>query len=86
MALLGGMRINMVLAGDQPGQDPELAYGVSFATAASQTFGQPFLWERNAFQDSFPDGEAKRLGIQWGRQIGIAINKMRTADGSEPQA
>jgi len=68
------------------GADPEVAYGVAFATAASETFRQPFLWERNAFVDSFPNSEAKTLGIQWGRQVGIAINKMRTGDGSEPHS
>lgn len=66
--------------------DPEIAYGVAFATAASQTFGQPFLWERKAFKDKFPDSEAKSLGVEWGRKVGIAINKMRTGDGSEPHS
>lgn len=68
------------------GGDPEVAYGVAFATAASQCFGQPFLWERSAFKGRFPDGDAKSLGIEWGRKVGIAINKMRTGDGSEPHS
>ncbi|MEL7188623.1 MAG: vanadium-dependent haloperoxidase [Pseudomonadota bacterium] len=66
------------------GADPEVAYGVAFATAASECFQQPFLWERNAFKKRFPDGDAKELGIKWGRHVGIAINKMRTRDGAEP--
>lgn len=66
------------------GADPEVAYGVAFATAASQCFGQPFLWERNGFVDKFEGSEAKSLGIRWGRHVGIEINKMRTHDGAEP--
>ena len=71
--------------GEAPrGADPEVAYGVAFATAASECFQQPFLWERRAFKARFPDGEAKELGVRWGRHVGLAINKMRTGDGSEP--
>lgn len=66
------------------GADPELAYGTAFATVASECFQQPFLFERGQFKDRFPDGEARDLGIQWGRHVGLQINKMRTHDGSEP--
>lgn len=65
------------------GANPELAYGVAFATAASENFQQPFLFERNAFKGRFPDGEAKSLGIEWGRRVGLHIVRMRTNDGSE---
>lgn len=64
--------------------DPELAYGVAFATAASECFQQPFLLERQSFKDRFPDGDAKERGISWGRHVGLAINRMRTRDGAEP--
>ncbi len=71
--------------GEAPaGADPEVAYGVAFATAASECFQQPFLFERKAFKRRFPNGEAKELGIRWGRHVGLAINKMRTRDGGEP--
>ena len=71
--------------GEAPaGADPEVAYGVAFATAASECFQQPFMWERRAFKARFPDGEAKERGISWGRHVGLAINKMRTRDGAEP--
>jgi hypothetical protein len=66
------------------GADPEVAYGVAFATAASECFQQPFLFERRAFKGRFPDGEAKDLGVKWGRHVGLMINKMRTHDGAEP--
>ncbi len=66
------------------GADPEVAYGVAFATMASECFQQPFLWERSEFKSRFPDGEAKDLGIKWGRHVGIQIAKMRTNDGAEP--
>jgi PAP2 superfamily protein len=70
--------------GDGPrGADPELAYGVAFATVASENFQQPFLFERMAFKDRFPEGEAKSLGIEWGRQVGMHIVRMRTNDGAE---
>lgn len=82
-----GRYVDQYGLGEGPkGADPQVAYGVAFATAASQCFGQPFLWERNAFKDKFPDGEAKSLGVEWGRKVGIAINKMRTGDGSEPHS
>jgi len=71
--------------GEAPaGADPEVAYGVAFATAASECFQQPFLMERGAFKRRFPDGEAKDLGVRWGRHVGLEINKMRTRDGGEP--
>lgn len=66
------------------GADPEVAYGVAFATAAAEVFQQPFLFERSAFKNRFPDGEAKSLGIEWGRKVGLQIVKMRTNDGAEP--
>ena len=46
------------------GAQPEVAYGVAFATAASECFKQPFLWECSAFKDRFEPGEAKDYGIQ----------------------
>lgn len=66
------------------GADPEVAYGVAFATAASEVFQTPFLAERKAFIDRFPAGQAKTLGIEWGRKVGLKVVKMRTHDGSEP--
>ena len=64
--------------------DPEVAYGVAFATAAAEAFQQPFLFERIAFLNRFPDGEAKSLGVEWGRAAGRRVLDMRTDDGSEP--
>jgi len=66
------------------GADPEVAYGVAFATAASECFQQPFLFERLAFKKRFANSEAKSLGVEWGRKVGLHIVKMRTNDGSEP--
>ena len=64
--------------------DPEVAYGVAFATAAAEAFQQPFLFERIAFLDRFPGSESKTLGVEWGRRVGLEVLKMRTDDGSEP--
>lgn len=66
------------------GADPEVAYGVAFATAAAEAFQQPFIFERIGFKSRFPDSEAKSLGAEWGRKVGIQVLKMRTDDGSEP--
>ena len=33
---------------------------------------------------SIPNGEAKSLGIEWGRRVGLKVLEMRTDDGSEP--
>ncbi|MCY4489347.1 MAG: vanadium-dependent haloperoxidase [Deltaproteobacteria bacterium] len=66
------------------GADPEVAYGVAFAAAAAEAFQQPFLVERMAFQDRFPNGEAKSLGVEWGKAVARHVLKMRTDDGSEP--
>ncbi|MEM6683185.1 MAG: vanadium-dependent haloperoxidase [Pseudomonadota bacterium] len=65
------------------GADPEIAYGTAFAIAAAEAFQQPFLMERLAFKRRFADGEAKRLGVQWGRKVGRAVVQMRTNDGVE---
>ena len=71
--------------GDGPASaDPEIAYGVAFATAAAEAFQQPFLFERIAFLDRFPGSEAKTLGVEWGRTVGRKVVGMRIDDGSEP--
>ena len=67
------------------GADPEVAYGAAFAVAAAEAFQQPFLIERLAFMGSFPAGEAKSLGAEWGRKVGLQVVRMRTNDGSEPE-
>lgn len=66
------------------GANVEVAYGVAFAIAAAEVFQQPFLFERMSFLSHFPDGEAKSLGVEWGREVGLQIIAMRTDDGSEP--
>lgn len=66
------------------GADPEVAYGVAFATAAAEAFQQPFLVERIAYLNRFPGSEAKSLGVEWGRRVGLKVVRMRTGDGSEP--
>ena len=64
--------------------DPEVAYGVAFATAAAEAFQQPFLFDRMAFLNRFPGSEAKTLGVDWGRAVGRHVVRMRIDDGSEP--
>ncbi len=66
------------------GANPEVAYGAAFAVAAAENFQQPFLFERMSFASRFPDGEGKSLGLEWGRQVGLQIVRMRTNDGAEP--
>lgn len=69
--------------GHGPSQaDLDVAYGVAFATAASEAFQQPFLFERKAFMKKFPGSEAKTLGAQWGRRVGLHVVKMRTDDAA----
>ena len=64
--------------------DPEVAYGMAFATAAAEAFQQPFFFERMAFLSRYPASEAKTLGAEWGRAVGRYVIKMRVDDGSEP--
>jgi len=66
------------------GADPEVAYGVAFAAAAEEAFQRPFLFERLAFLKRFPAGEAKSLGVEWGRAAARKVLGMRTDDGAEP--
>lgn len=66
------------------GADPEVAYGAAFAVAAAEVFQQPFLFERVKFKKRYENDEAKSLGAEWGRKVGLSIVKMRTNDGSEP--
>lgn len=67
------------------GADPEVAYGAAFAAAAAESFQQPFLFERLAFMDRFAGSEAKSQGLEWGRNVGLQVLRMRTNDGSEPE-
>ena len=46
--------------------DPEVAYGVAFATAAAEAFQQPFLFDRIAFLNRFPGSEGKSQGVGMG--------------------
>lgn len=66
------------------GADPQVAYAAAFSTAASEVFQQPFLVERTQFFNSIPGSQAKSLGMEWGRKVGLKVVKMRTNDGSEP--
>ncbi len=67
-----------------PNADLEVAYGVAFSIAAAEAFQQPFVFDRRAFLDRYPDGEAKSLGIQWGKTAADRLLDLRTRDGSEP--
>ena len=66
------------------GADPEVAYGVAFAIAAAEVFQQPFIFERTAFLNRFPDSDAKSQAIEWGKKVGKKVVKIRNDDGSEP--
>ena len=66
------------------GANPEVAYGIAFASAAAEAFQQPFLFEKMAFESRFPGSEAKSLGVEWGRTVARRVLDMRTDDGSEP--
>jgi hypothetical protein len=65
------------------GMNPEVAYGVAFATAAAEVFQTPFLMELNKFLAKFPDNDGKGRAIEYGRKIGRQIVLMRSDDGSE---
>ena len=65
-----------------PDADPEVAYGVAFATAAAEAFQQPFIFERIAFLDGFPGSEAKSRGVEWGRAVGRRV--LETRNPPEP--
>ncbi|SAY39276.1 hypothetical protein [Candidatus Synechococcus spongiarum] len=62
----------------------EVTYRIAFAETAAEVFQQPFLFERIAFLNQFPNNEAKALGVQWGKAVGRRICETRTNDGSEP--
>ena len=47
-------------------------------------FQQPFFIDRAAFVSQFPAGEARSLGVEWGREAARQVLRMRTDDGSEP--
>ncbi len=64
--------------------DPEIAYGIAFATAAAEVFQQPFIMEKSRFLTSFPDSQSKSLAIEWGKKVGKAVIRFRNDDGSEP--
>ena len=82
---LGGPYENDYPIGEGPrGADLEVAYGVASATAFAEHFQQPFLFDRRRFLGQYPDGEAKTLGLQWGREVGAFIVRDRTNDGAEP--
>ncbi len=64
------------------GANMDVAFATAFATAASEAFQQPFLFERTAFLKKFPGSEAKSLGVSWGRRVGLKVVRMRTDDAA----
>ncbi|MDE2674697.1 MAG: vanadium-dependent haloperoxidase, partial [Paracoccaceae bacterium] len=66
------------------GANSEVAYGVAFALAAGEAFQTPFMMEREAFLNRYPDNEAKTLGVEWGEVVARKLLDLRTGDGSEP--
>lgn len=66
------------------GMDPRVAYGIAAATAFAENLQQPFLFDQLQFLSRFPNGEAKTLGVEWGRKVGRFIVRQRTNDGAEP--
>ena len=66
------------------GANAQVAYGAAFASAAAEAFQQPFLFERLGFMNRFQGSEAKSLGAEWGRAVGLQVVKLRTHDGAEP--
>jgi len=71
---------------DQRVAPPRAAYNFAMPMVAgflAAKFQQPFLFERRDFKSRFESNEAKSLGVEWGRKVGLQIVKMRTNDGSE---
>lgn len=67
-----------------PHANAEVAYGTAFGIAAAEAFQQPFVFERRAFADRYPDGDAKTRGIEIGQRVARHVLDMRTNDGAEP--
>ena len=81
-AISGRYEDNFGLGPAPQGANPEVAYGAAFATLASEVLLTPLMFQRMTFMQRFPDGEAKTLGAEWGRKVGMHFVKMRTFDGS----
>ena len=81
-AITGTYEDNLGLGPAPVGADPEVAYGEAFATMASEVFLTPMTMQRLNFFARFPNSEAKTLGKEWGRKVGMHLNKIRTFDGS----
>lgn len=83
-AIIGRYEDNFGIGEGPRGADPRAAYGAAFATVMSEVCQTPLIAERARFMDRIPDGEAKSLGAQWGRSVGLEIVRRRTHDGSAP--
>ena len=83
-AILGSYQSHIDVGPAPAGADPEIAYGVAFSYAAAEAFQQPFVFDRLRFLRRFPDSEAKTQAVEWGKQVGKYIVRMRTNDGGEP--
>ncbi len=81
-AVTGTYSDNFGLGPAPQGADPEVAYGTAFATMASECLLTPMTFQRLAFMARFPDGQAKSIGAEWGRKVGLHFVKMRTFDKS----
>lgn len=62
---------------------PEIAYGVAFATAASEVYQSSFASDLDHFLARFPNDHIKQASISLGRKIGHFIVRQRQNDGSE---
>lgn len=62
---------------------PDIAYGVAFATAASEVYQSNFSSDLDHFLARFADDHIKHASIMLGRKIGKWVVKLRQNDGSE---
>ena len=64
--------------------DPLSAYHTAIEVALTIAMQRSFRGFRDRMLAKIPNGEAKTLGMRWGRHVGEKIAMQRARDGSEP--
>jgi len=64
--------------------DALAAYHVAIETTLSGAMGRSFRGTRGRMLARIPDGEAKSMGMRWGKHVGQKIQARRARDGAEP--
>lgn len=80
----GGYHTPYKLTPAPEGTNAEIAYGVAFSKALSESLQSSFVFDRQNYLENFDNNEGKAKSIRYGSYVADAVIKSRIRDGAEP--